>query len=109
MNTFPDGVKLMKKANDMETYCSYGKRHELLMYTGKLLRGIPNVRIQVALDGTRVGSRHSLLYNEVRLNRALKMFGSANACEWELTKEEWKALGEFELILDITRIISILL
>jgi hypothetical protein len=109
VNPFPDGVKLMKKANDMGTFFSYGKRHDLLMDTGKVLRGIPNVRIQVALNGTRVASQHNLLYNEVRLNRALKMFGSANACEWELTKKEWKALGEFDAVLDITRITSTLM
>ena len=80
VNLFPDGVKLMKKADDMGTNFSYGQRHELLMDTGKVLRGIPNVLIQVALNGTRVASQHGLLYNEVRLNKALKRFKSANAC-----------------------------
>jgi hypothetical protein len=63
----------MKKANDMATYFSYGKRHANLMDTGKVLRGIPHIRLQVPLNGTRVVAQHSLLYNEMRLNKALKM------------------------------------
>jgi hypothetical protein len=75
----------MKKANTMCTYFSYGKRHEYLMDTSKVLRGIPNIRIKVALDGTRIAAQHSLLYSEVRLNKALKMYGDANTCDLVLT------------------------
>jgi len=68
----------MKKANDMGTYFSHGKRHDFLMDTGKVLRGIPRIRIQVALNGTRIVAQHSVLYSEMRLNRALKMNDEAN-------------------------------
>ena len=58
VNPFPEGVRLMKKANDMGTYFSNGKRHDNLMDTGKVLRGIPRIRIQVALNGTRIVAQH---------------------------------------------------
>jgi hypothetical protein len=99
----------MKKANTMGTYFIHGKRHEHLMDTGKVLRGIPNIRIKVAHNGTRIAARHSLLYSEVRLNIALKMYGDANKCDWVLTNDEWRTLGEFEAGLNITRITSTLM
>ncbi len=39
VNPFCEGVELMKKANTMGSYFSYGKRHEYLMDTGKVLGG----------------------------------------------------------------------
>ncbi len=57
----------MKKANGMRTYFSYRKRHDYLMDTGKVLRGIPRIRIKVVLNGTRIVAQHSLLYSEMRL------------------------------------------
>ncbi len=45
VNPFLKGVSLMKKANDMATYFSYGKRHAHFMDTGKVLRGIPHIRL----------------------------------------------------------------
>jgi len=77
----------MKKANTMGTYFSYGNRHQHLMDTGKVLRVNSNIRIKVALNGTRIAAQHSLLYNEIRLNRALKLYGDANKYDWVLTND----------------------
>jgi len=74
------------------------------MDIGKVLRGISNIRIKVALSGTRIAAEHSLLYNEVRVNKALMMYGEANKCDWVLTNDEWRTLGELEAVLNITRI-----
>jgi hypothetical protein len=54
VNPFREGVESMKKANTMGTYFNYVKRHEYLMDTAKVLRGIPNIRIKVALIRTRI-------------------------------------------------------
>ncbi len=71
----------MKKANVIATYFSYGKRHANLMDTGKVLRGIPHIRLQDPLNGTRVAAQHSLLCSEMRFNRALQIYGDVNKCE----------------------------
>ena len=62
LNPFTAGVALMKLAHKLGTYFSYSNRLDVLHVIAKSI-AVPQIRIQVDLNGTRVAAQHGLLYS----------------------------------------------
>ena len=104
VNPFPEGAQLMAKAQDMATYFSYSTRHTELLNSANLCNG-PTLKLQPALNGTRVAAKHTLLDSEVRMSGPLQVFANSQrpSPTWKMSEDEWSMLTEFEAVLDITR------
>jgi len=74
-----------------------------------LVKG-PQVKLKVPLNGTRVGAKHNLLHSELRMNKALKLYEQNYGVPWTpISPEEWRALAEFEAVLNITKLCTTLM
>ena len=62
LNPFTEGVALMKLAHKLGTYFSYSNRLDVLHVIAKSI-AVPQIRIQVDLNGTCVAAQHGLLYS----------------------------------------------
>lgn len=105
VNPFPIGQALMKKAHAVGVHFSYSNRMSALLAFRASIPNQPDIKIQVDLNGTRVAAQHGLLYSEMRLNRLLRVYMTANRLDGMpyLNEQEWVSLSEFEAVLDITK------
>jgi hypothetical protein len=70
---------------------------------GKKLGNVPNVKIQVDYNTTRISAVHGLLYSEIRLNRGLKAYELEFSPGWDFKTEDWPVVADFEAVLNATR------
>ena len=108
INPFPEGVALIDAAHKLGVHFGYGNRHEELMKVAKTLGNVPEIRIQVDYNTTRISAVHGLLLSEARLNRALKAYEIQYTPGWAFKAEDWRGLVEFEAVLNATRITATL-
>ena len=61
VNTFVEGVYLMKLVNKVGTHFSYSNRLEILHGIVESME-VPKIRTQVDLNGTRIADQHSIFF-----------------------------------------------
>jgi hypothetical protein len=103
VNPFPEGVALISRAHKLGTYFGYSTRANDLEEVGKKLGNVPNVKIQVDYNTTRISAVHGLLYSEIRLNRGLKAYDLEFSPGWDFKAEDWPVIADFEAVLNATR------
>jgi hypothetical protein len=108
VNPFKEGVDLVQKAHKLGAYFGYGSRAEQLTEIGKTVGGVPDIKIQVDYNTTRIAAVHGLLYSELRLNRGLRMYELQLNPGWGFKDEDWQGVAEFEAVLECTRVTSTL-
>lgn len=99
MNPFPEGQALVIKVHSIAAHFSYGDRWEKLVEEGKMKMGkdkVPDSRLQLDLNTTRVMARWSLIYSCVRQNKILKLHLSTKPDSERLKDAEWQSLAEVE-------------
>ena len=70
----PRGQVLMKKAHALVVHCIYNNLQHDLTSFDNVIPNKPTIKLQVDINGTRVGAQHSLLFSELRMNRLLKKY-----------------------------------
>jgi len=108
VNPFPEGVELVQRAHKLGAYFGYSTRLEQLEEVGNTLGGVPNIKIQVDYNTTRIAAVHGLLYSELRLNRGLRQYELQFNPGWPFKAEDWQGVAEFEAVLNCTKVTSTL-
>ena len=108
INPFPEGVELVARAHKLGTYFGYSTRHENLSKVGKSLTNVPDIKIAVDYNTTRIAAVHGLLHSTLRLNRALRAYEVQYNPGWAFKTEDWQLVAEFEGVLNCTKVTSTL-
>jgi hypothetical protein len=108
VNPFQEGVDLVQRAHKLGAYFGYSTRRENLEIVGKTLGNVPDIKIQVDYNTTRIAAVHGLLHSELRLNRALRAYEVQFNPGWAFKADDWQAVAEFEGVLNCTRVTSTL-
>jgi hypothetical protein len=112
VNPFEDCVKMMANARKMATDFTWDGHSEALWALGKEHAGaenVPQIRLKVDLNGTRVASQHGLLVSEIRLHHALAHWHEtksliAKPLVWNSSPLIWQQMVEVEAIGNVTKI-----
>ena len=108
VNPFTQGVDLVQRAHKLGAYFGYSTRLENLSAVGKTLGNVPDIKIQVDYNTTRIAAVHGLLHSELRLNRALRAYELQFNPGWAFKADDWQAVAEFEGVLNCTKVTSTL-
>ena len=76
--------------------------------SGEDLGNVPDIKIQVDYNTTRIAAVHGLLHSELRLNRALRAYEVQFNPGWAFKADDWQAVAEFEGVLNCTKVTSTL-
>ena len=108
VNEFALGRGVMSRAHKMGVHFSYGKRPQVLSAIAKELSSVPDVKLKVDNNTTRVASEHGLLLSVLRMNRPLKMYKFRNPSAFVIEDGDWTAWAEFEAVLHISQVLTTL-
>ena len=86
----------MQRAHKLGAYFGYSTRLEHWSAVGKTLGNVPDIKIQVDYNTTRIAAVHGLLHSELRLNRGLRAYELQFNPGWAFKADDWQAVAEFE-------------
>ena len=107
INPFTDGKEIVTKFHKMSThFSSAAKRRELLKAIVARHPDVPDVKVQVDHNDTRVAARHGLLFSSLRMKKAMEIYNVEHQPESWPDVYDWRIGREFEGVLNISRALT---
>ena len=107
INPFEDGKAIVQKFHKMGIHFSSAqKRRDLLKQIVARHPDIPDVKVQVDHNDTRVAARHGLLLSSLRMKKAMEFYNIDCHPENWPDAYDWKVAREFEGVLNVSRALT---